>query len=269
MTMRTRRGRTGLSALVVAALLATGSAAIASAGAAQAEPPRHAVDNHEEAKGDHDNDNSVLHDDPQPEPEPITVAVPQAATIVSEPDLLPCGGTILADGKGVNPDAAITRLVDANLAADAECEPFPYEIASIPNGLSFKKPSGYPLAQFFVDVTWIRTAKDLDEPSTVDFEAVPGGYNVPLGDCPDSVRDASGNVVGLSVGTDTSPEEFAALGIVDQDGAPSVWNPEDNGLTQFACVAESDPVFEPWAEGGARWLVHERLWLMGDVIFRG
>lgn len=269
MGVRTRRGRTGLSALVIAALLSAGGVAVASAGVAQADPPRHAVENHEDAKGDNDNDNSVLHDDSTPEPEPVTVAVAQAATVEPEPDLLPCGETITSDGKGVNPDVAVTRLVDADLTTTADCDALPYELKSIPNGLRFVKPSGYPLAQFFVDVTWIRTQDNLDEQPTVDFEAVEGGYNVPIGDCPDSVRDENGEVVGLFVDTNTSPEQFAALGIVDQDGAPSVWHPEDNGLTQFACVVSTSPVYEPWAEGGPRWEVNQRLWLMGDVIFRG
>ena len=264
MTIRARLGRTGLSALVVAALLTAGG--VASTGVALAEPPQHAVDNHDEAKGDNDNDNSVLHDD---EPEPVTVAVAQAATIEPAPDLLPCGETITADGKGKTPDVSVTRLVDANLSTATDCDPFPYELKSIPNGVRFVKPTGYPLSQFFVDVTWIRTPETVDDAPTVDFEALEGGYNHPIGDCPDSVRDENGDVVGLSVDTNTSPEQFAALGIYDLDGAPSIWHPEDNGLTQFACIADTSTVFEPWSEGGPRYLVQQRLWLMGDVIFRG
>ena len=35
----------------------------------------------------------------------------------------------------------------------------------------FIKPTGYPLSQFFVDVTWYRNAGQIDEIPTVDFEA--------------------------------------------------------------------------------------------------
>jgi hypothetical protein len=241
------------------------------AGGAAADPPEQAYENHHNATDGKDvDDNSILDKDRPHAPVPVTLT-PLAATVAPEPaDLLPCGATITADGKGVNPDVAVTRLTDADKATDADCEAFPYELSSIPNGLRFLKPTGYPLAQFFVDVTWFRPLGQEDDAPTVDFEAVDGGYPVEISDCPVSLRDPeTDEVVGLTLTDRTSPEELAALGIVDQDGAPSDAYPVDNGLTQFACVASTNPIFDPWAENGPRWVVKQRLWLLGDVIFRG
>jgi hypothetical protein len=214
-------------------------------------------------------DNSAeCNEAPAPAPAPVPVVAVQAATVPAEPvDLLPCGETITTDGKGVHPDVSLTRLNDADKTASNYCDPFPYELKSIPDGLRFLKPTGYPLSQFFVDVTWHRTANDLTEIPTVDFEAVAGGYPVELAECPAGLRDPeTGEVIGASGATDA---ELADLGIVDLDGLPSVWHPEDNGLTQFACIADTNPVFEPWSPNGTQWTVYQRLYLLGDVIFRG
>jgi hypothetical protein len=205
---------------------------------------------------------------PPPPPAPVSVAVVEAATVPAEPvDLLPCGETITTDGKGLQPDVSLTRLNDADKTASNYCDPFPYDLKSIPDGLRFLKPTGYPLSQFFVDVTWHRTWDELDEIPTVDFEAVEGGYPVELSECPAGLRDPeTGEVVGVVGATEA---DLADLGIVDLDGSPSVWNPEDNGLTQFACIADTNPVFEPWGPSGAQWTIYQRLYLLGDVIFRG
>ena len=205
---------------------------------------------------------------PPPAPGPVPVVAVQAATVPAEPvDLLPCGETITTDGKGVQPDVAVTRLNDADDTASNYCDPFPYDLKSIPDGLRFLKPTGYPLSQFFVDVTWHRSWDELDDIPTVDFEAVAGGYPVELSECPSDLRDPeTGEVVGLVGATEA---ELADLGIVDLDGSPSVWQPEDNGLTQFACIADTNPVFEPWSPNGTQWTVYQRLYLLGDVIFRG
>jgi hypothetical protein len=229
---------------------------------AGAEPPQHAADNHHAAQdGKPSDDNSILDEIEPAAPAPVTVTAVQAATVA--PDLLPCGGTITTDGKGVNPDVAVTRLTDADKASNNECDAFPYELKSIPNGLRFLKPTGYPLAQFFVDVTWYRAQEELDKAPTVDFEAVEGGYPVEITDCPASIRDPDTNeVVGLTLTAETSPTDLAAMDIVDLDGA-------DNGLVQFACVADTNAVFDPWSDNGPRWVVYQRLWLLGDVIFRG
>jgi hypothetical protein len=204
-------------------------------------------------------------------PPPATVRpaplVFQAPTVASDTDLLGCGETITTDGKGINPDVAVTRIADANQTGTV-CDPFPYELKSIPDGLRFVKPSGYPLSQFFVNVTWYSSAEDLSDAPTVDFEAVKGGYPVEVPICPSELRDENGEVVGATIEPGASAEEFAAWGIVDQDGSPSVWNEEDNGLTQYACVADTEVTFEPWAPGGSRYAVHQRLFLLGDVIFR-
>ena len=64
-------------------------------------------------------------------------------------------------------------------------------------------------------------------------------------------------------------DELAGLGIVDQDGLPSVWYPKDNGLTQFACIADTDLEFDSWSPEGPQILVKQTLYLLGDVIFRG
>ncbi len=129
------------------------------------------------------------------------------------------------------------------------------------------KPTGYPLSQFFVDVTWYRNAGQIDEIPTVDFEAIQGGYPVELAECPAGLRDPeSGEVVG-AVGATAA--QLAELGIVDMDGLPSAEHPEDNGLTQYACIADTNVVFEPWSTNGAQWNVYQKLYLLGDVIFRG
>jgi hypothetical protein len=205
---------------------------------------------------------------PPPAPAPVPVVAVQAATVPAEPvDLLPCGETITTDGKGVQPDVSLTRLNDADKTASNYCDPFPYELKSIPDGLRFIKPTGYPLSQFFVDVTWHRSWDELDDTPTVDFEAIAGGYPVELSECPSDLRDPeTGEVVGVVSATEA---DLAGLGIVDLDGSPSVWQPEDNGLTQFACIADTNPVFEPWSPNGTQWTVYQRLYLLGDVIFRG
>ena len=217
-----------------------------------------------------ENDAGALCDSPVV-PAPATVRpaplVFQAPTVASDTDLLGCGETITTDGKGINPDVAVTRIADANQTGTV-CDPFPYELKSIPDGLRFVKPSGYPLSQFFVNVTWYSSAEDLSDAPTVDFEAVKGGYPVEVPICPSELRDENGEVVGATIEPGASAEEFAAWGIIDQDGSPSVWNEEDNGLTQYACVADTEVTFEPWAPGGSRYAVHQRLFLLGDVIFR-
>ncbi len=274
---RSQLGRVAVALSGVALLLGM---TVGVAGGAAADPPDQAYENHHEAQeGKAGKDNSILDDglphapeptpEPTPEPEPVKIT-PLAATVAPEPaDLLPCGETITTDGKGVNPDVAVTRLTDADKASNDECTAFPYELKSIPNGLRFIKPTGYPLAQFFVDVTWFRGMDEADKAPTVDFEAVEGGYPVEVGDCPSSLRDPETNdVVGLTLTDGTTPD-FAALGIVDQDGSPSEAYPVDNGLTQFACVASTTTAYDAWAANGPRLVVYQRLWLLGDVIFRG
>jgi len=263
-----------------AASLVLGSAIAIGGGPAMADPPQNAVDNHEAAKdGKKDVDNSILDDlvptptptpkpTPKPTPAPVTVTKVLAATVTPQQgDLLPCGGTIYTDGKGVNPDVGIDRLVDADKVLTSECDAFPYELKSIPNGLRFIKPSGYPLAQFFVNVTWYRGFNEPDKHYSVDFEAVEGGFPVQITDCPTSLRDVNGDVVGLTDAKDRSPQDFANLGILDQDGRV-YGDANDNGLTQFACIAETSELLDAWADGGPRWKIYQKIWLLGDVIIR-
>ena len=262
-----------------AASLVLGSAIALGGGPALADPPQHAYDNHHRAtEGNHNDDNSRLDDGyeapepeytPPPPPAPVNTTAVQAATVPAQSDLLDCGETISTDGRGINPDVAVSRLVDADKSLASQCDPFPYELKSTPNGLRFIKPTGYPLAQFFVDVTWYRPLGDQDKRYSVDFEAVEGGYPVDMADCPSSIRDPeTGEVVGLTDAKDLSPAEFAALDIVDQDGLPRADDPTDNGLTQFACIADTTEQFDPWADGGPRWKVFQRIWLLGDVRMR-
>ncbi len=258
-----RRARAALTVLPVVGLVA-----FSLAGPALADPPQHAYDNHHSATGDNTNEDNSRLDQPVPEPAPVTTAVVQPATVQEAPDLLPCGGTISTDGKGVHPDVAVSRLVDADKSLASECDAFPYELKSIPDGLRFIKPSGFPLAQFFVDVTWYRGLGEPDQQYTVDFEAVEGGFPVEMTDCPTSLRDAdTGEVLGLTDAKDMSPQEFANIGIFDQDGRV-YGDASDNGLTQFACIADSTEVFDAWADGGPRFKILQRIWLLGDVLMR-
>ena len=257
---RSQLGRVAVALSGVALLLGM---TVGVAGGAAADPPDQAYENHHEAQeGKAGKDNSIRDDglphapeptpEPTPEPEPVEI-MPLAATVAPEPaDLLACGETITADGKGIQPDVAVSRLVDADKALASECDPFPYELKSTPDGLRFIKPSGYPLAQFFVDVTWYRALGDLEKWYSVDFEAVDGGYPVEMTDCPASVRDSeTGEVVGLTDAKDLSPQEFANLGIFDQDGRV-YGDANDNGLTQFACVASTTTAYDAWAANGPR-----------------
>ena len=195
---------------------------------------------------------------------------------------LDCGENATEDTDGLAPGVIVRRLTDADKASAQECTALPYQLTNDDHELEFLKPADQPYTQFLVDVEWVSNTHDPARSDTyVDFDLVPGGYELKMPSCPTALYGSNGALVGIPAGTPLTPAGLASLGIVDQDGFPrapvtngsgEVTDPgtdEDNGLIQYACVADRDTTFVPAPPVGVTHLfIGERIYLLGDVIMR-
>ena len=100
------------------------------------------------------------------------------------------------------------RLSNADGSA---CESVPYVLTSDEDSLRFLK-NGSPYAQFIATVEW---RYDLEPPTKtktyVDFELIPGGYELTMPNCPAAVKK-NGLLTGLPSLDALTPASLLALG---------------------------------------------------------
>ncbi len=144
------------------------------------------------------------------------------------------------DGK---PAVTITRLHDVGSTA---CSSLPYTFAQGAGEFTFLKPASADNVQFVIDVTWTKAMQAGFSRTQVKFESA--FADLPW--CDPDIYDATDAIVGVT-----------AMGDVpDMDS--SVAAPG----TQYACLDTSN-----WKVNtkGTKLKVTEKIYLLGDVIFRG
>jgi hypothetical protein len=207
--------------------------------------------------------------DPNPAPPyvpgyllPVKVAPAQAASIYT--GFIDCGEVVTEPVGAKTSGAQVRRLSDAT--GDG-CSPAEYALDGTKEGVRFLK-TGSPYAQFVMNVTW---RSELEPPQTattyVDFELVPGGYELAAPQCPSSVYTGD-KLTGLANLDSMSADSLRKYGITDMDGLPSAPKiTADNGLTQFACVSGlpnnkfvggDDPHYE----------ITQEMYILGDIYIR-
>ena len=207
--------------------------------------------------------------DPNPAPPyvpgyllPVKVAAVQPASIYT--GSIDCGDVVTQPVGATTSGAQVRRLSDAS--GDG-CAPAEYALDGTKDGVRFLK-TGSPYAQFVMNVTW---RSELEPPQTattyVDFELVPGGYELAAPKCPSSVYTGD-KLTGLANLESMSAESLLTYGITDMDGMPSAPKiTDDNGLTQFACVSGlpnnkfiggDDPHYE----------ITQEMYILGDIYIR-
>lgn len=208
---------------------------------------------------------------PPPAPEPPAPVVEQPAPLSVAPILpatvfdgnLDCGDVASQDESVEAAGVAVQRLDNADGSA---CTAVPYTLTTDQESLQFLK-QGSPYAQFIATVEWRYELEPPTKTTTyVDFELVPGGYELNMPPCPAAVKK-NGKLVGLSSLESITAESLLALGITDMDGLPRLDDPTDNGLVQYACVGSRSNRFVN-TPGDEHYLLTEMIYILGDIFIR-
>ena len=196
-----------------------------------------------------------------PAPAAKQVIVPQAASIFTGE--LTCGDVASQQESAEAAGVEVRRLSNAD---GSTCESVPYVLTSDEDSLRFLK-NGSPYAQFIATVEW---RYDLEPPTKtktyVDFELIPGGYELTMPNCPAAVKK-NGLLAGLPSLDALTPASLLALGITDMDGLPGAVDPTDNGLVQYACVGSRSNRFVNFP-GDEHYLLTEQIYILGDIFIR-
>lgn len=198
---------------------------------------------------------------PPAPPAPKRIAAPLAASIFTGE--LTCGDVASQQESAEAAGVEVRRLSNADGSA---CEAVPYVLTSDEDSLRFLK-NGSPYAQFIATVEW---RYDLEPPTKtktfVDFELIPGGYELTMPNCPAAVKK-NGLLTGLPSLDSLTPESLLAVGITDMDGLPGTTTSADNGLVQYACVGSRSNRFVNFP-GDEHYLLTEQIYILGDIFIR-
>lgn len=198
---------------------------------------------------------------PAEQPALLQVAPILPATVFD--GILSCGDVASQEESIEAAGVAVKRLDNAD---GSECDAVPYTLTSDQESLQFLK-TGSPYAQFIATVEWRYELEPPTKTTTyVDFELVPGGYELTMPSCPAAVKK-NGKLVGLSDLASITPASLLALGITDMDGLPRLEDPTDNGLVQYACVGSRSNRFVN-TPGDEHYLLTEQIYILGDIFIR-